>query len=459
MAIAMKKEKKIDMCSGPILKNILLFTIPLMLSSILQLLFNAADIIVVGRFAGDDCLAAVGANSSFINLLTNFFLGFSIGVNVLVAKFIGAGKEKDATHTVHTAIALSLISGIAMTVVGEVLARKILIIMDTPKEILDLSTTYLRIYFLGNTANMVYNFASAILRAVGDTKRPLYYLTFSGVVNVVLNLIFVILLGMDVDGVAYATVISQCISAVLVVRCLVKEQGCVKLNFSKIKIYKSKLLKIIQIGFPASLQGVLFSFSNVIIQTSINSFGPTVIAGNSAAANVESFVYVAMNAFHQGAITFTSQNFGAGKYKRITKVLITSMICVTVVGIVLGNLIADFGPPLLSLYTKSDLVVEAGMVRMNIICRTFVLCGVMDVMVGMIRGMGYSLMPMFVSLIGACGLRILWVFTFFQMERFHKIEILFYVYDISWFLTFIAHIISYIIVKRKYKEQRIGETS
>ncbi len=457
MAVAIRKENKMDMCSGPILKNLLLFTIPLMLSSILQLLFNAADIIVVGRFAGDESLAAVGANSSFINLLTNFFLGFSIGVNVLVAKFIGAGKERDAAHTVHTAIALSLISGVVMTVIGEGLAKTILIVMDTPREILDLSTTYLRIYFLGNTANMVYNFASAILRSIGDTKRPLYYLTFAGVVNVVLNLLFVIVFDMDVAGVALATVISQCISALLVVRCLMREEGCVKLYLNKIKVYKSKLIKIIQIGFTASLQGVLFSLSNVIIQASINSFGPTVIAGNSAAGNIEGFVYVAMNAFHQGAITFTSQNVGAGKYKRIGKVLVTALLCVTVVGLVLGNLVADFGSPLLSLYTKSDVVVDAGMLRLDIICRTFVLCGLMDVMVGVIRGMGYSLMPMFVSLIGACGLRILWVFTFFQMERFHTIEILYYVYVISWLLTFIAHIICYIIVKKNFKEIRNGE--
>ena len=459
MARTLNKSEKMDMCSGPVLKKMLVFAVPLMLSSILQLLFNAADIIVVGRFAGDDSLAAVGANSSFINLLTNFFMGFSIGVNVLVAKFIGAGKEKDASHTVHTAIALSLISGILMTVLGEALARNILIMMDTPTEILKLSLLYLRVFFLGTTANMVYNFASAILRAVGDTKRPLYYLTFAGFVNVVLNLLFVIRFEMDVAGVALATVISQCISAVLVVRCLIKENGCIKLNLKKIKIYKSKLIKILQIGLPASFQGIIFSFSNVIIQTSVNSFGPIVIAGNSAAANIETFVYAAMNAFYQSALTFTSQNVGAGKYKRINKILMAAMLSVFVVGVVLGNLAADFGHPLLGLYTKSSAVVDAGMDRLNIISRTFVLCGIMDVMVGMIRGLGYSLIPMFISLIGACGLRILWIFTFFQMERFHRIKLLYVVYDISWALTFLAYIVCYAIVKRHFKEERIGEKS
>jgi len=452
--MSLATNNKMDMCSGPVLKNILAFTVPLMLSSVLQLMFNAADIIVVGRFAGDNSLAAVGANGVFINLLTNFFLGFSIGANVLVAKLIGAGKEKDASHTVHTAIALSIISGIIMTILGEALAKIILKMMDTPTEILDLAVTYLRIYFLGTTANMIYNFASAILRAIGDTKRPLYYLTLSGAVNVVLNLIFVIVLEMDVAGVALATVISQCVSAVLVVRCLIKENGCIKLNLKKIKIYRSKLTKIMLIGIPASLQGVIFSFSNVIIQASVNSFGPVVIAGNAAAGNVESFVYVAMNAFHQGALTFTSQNVGAGKYERINRILITSLLSVVVVGVVFGNLVADMGEPLLRLYTKSSAVVDAGMDRLNVICRTYALCGLMDVMVGVIRGLGYSIMPMIVSLIGACGLRILWIFTFFQIERFHRIMLLYAVYDISWAMTFIAHVICFLVVKRHFKVKR-----
>lgn len=451
-----KKKYEIDMCNGPILSKLLAFAFPLMCSGVLQLLFNAADIIVVGNFAGDNSLAAVGSNTPLINLLTNFFVGLSIGGNVMAAHFYGARQDKDLHETVHTAMLLSIFSGIILTIVGCFGAKTILIWMQTPEEVLPLATLYLRIYFLGMTATMVYNFGSAILRAVGDTRRPLYFLTIAGIINVLLNLFFVIECKLDVAGVAMATAISQCISAALVVRCMIKEQGSVRLELKKLHIYKDKFFKIVQVGVPAGFQGVVFSISNVIIQSSVNSFGATVVAGNSAAANIEGFVYMAMNAFHQAAISFTGQNVGAAKYERINKILLSAELCVLMVGVVFGNLMVIFGRPLLGLYTNSAAVVEAGMMRMRIICRLYALCGMMDVMVGSLRGLGYSVMPMIVSLIGACGLRLLWIFTFFRMDQFHTTTSLYLTYPASWSITLLAHIICFIVV-RKGLEKRIQE--
>jgi len=446
---AKSAKYEMDMCSGSILGKILLFTLPLMCSSLLQLLFNAADIIVVGRFAGDNSLAAVGSTSSLINLLTNFFMGMSVGANVLVARFFGAKNQKDLSETVHTAMTLSLYSGILLTVIGLVGAEQILLWMNTPVDVLPLATLYLRIYFLGMTAMMLYNFGSAILRAIGDTKRPLYYLTIAGIINVLLNLLFVIVFKMDVAGVAAATAISQCISAVLIVRCMMKEQGSIHLELSELRVKGDKFKRILQIGLPASFQGILFSFSNVIIQSSVNSFGAVTVAGNSAGANIEGFVYVSMNAFHQAAISFTSQNVGAAKYERVNKILYMSQLCVIVAGVVFGNLAVFFGYPLLRMYTTSPAVMEAGMRRMEIICRYYAFCGMMDVMVGSLRGLGYAVMPMIVSLVGACGLRLFWIFTFFRMEQFHTVTSLYLTYPASWLLTFLAHVGCFIVVRRK----------
>ncbi len=447
------KSYEMDMCTGSILKKMLLFSLPLMASSVLQLLFNAADIIVVGRFSGDNALAAVGSNTALINLLTNFFMGLSIGANVLVARYYGAKQDKDLVETIHTSMLLSIYSGIILTVVGVLCAKQILIWMKTPEAVLDLAAVYLRIYFLGMTATMIYNFGSAILRAVGDTRRPLYYLVVAGVVNVVLNLVFVIIFRLSVMGVAIATVISQCISAVLILRCLMHETGSIKLDLRKLSINKSKFLKIAQIGLPASLQGVIFSLSNVVIQSSVNLFGEITVAGNSAAANIEGFVYVSMNSLYQATISFTSQNVGAGKYERINKILYTAQLCVIVVGLVLGNSALFFGRQLLSVYSGSSEVIDAGMKRLNIIARTYALCGMMDVMVGALRGLGYSVMPMIVSLIGACGLRLLWIFTFFRMERFHNVTSLYLTYTWSWIITLSAHVICWLIVRRKLGRQ------
>ncbi|MBQ4284216.1 MAG: MATE family efflux transporter [Lachnospira sp.] len=439
---------EIDMCNGSIWKKMLLFAIPLMLSSMLQLLFNAADIVVVGRFAGDNSLAAVGSTSSLINLMVNLFVGLSVGANVLVARYFGAKQESDLSSTVHTAITLSLISGVILAIIGVIGAPVILKWMQTPGDVLNLAVIYLRIYFLGMPVVMLYNFGAAILRAVGDTGRPLIFLIIAGIINVTLNLLFVIVLKMDVAGVAIATVISQCVSAVLVLRCLVKEKRAIRVELKKLRIYKDKFLKILQIGLPAGFQGTLFSLSNVFIQSSVNSFGEVVVAGNSAASNIEGFVFVAMNAFHQAAISFTSQNVGAGKYERVNKILVTALGCVFVVGTVLGMGVYLLGEPLLGIYSGSAEVIKAGIVRLGIVCTTYALCGMMDVMVGSLRGLGYSIMPMIVSLIGACALRLVFLATVFQMEQFHYIETIYYTYPISWGLTFFVHVICFIVVRR-----------
>lgn len=444
-----KKNYEMDMCNGPILSKMLFFAIPLMCSSMLQMLFNAADTVVVGRFAGDNSLAAVGSNASLIGLVTNLFLGLSIGANVLVARYYGAKREKELSETVHTAILLSIYSGIILTVIGCFGAKQILIWMQTPKEVLNLASLYLRIYFLGMTATMVYNFGSAVLRAVGDTQRPLYYLLGAGVVNVILNLIFVIELQMDVAGVALATVISQCISAFLVLRCLMHEEGGIRLIPGQLRIHRDKFAGILKIGLPAGVQGIIFSLSNVVIQSSINSFGAVTVAGNSAAANIESFVYFAMNAFHQATISFTGQNMGAGNYKRINRIVVTGEICVAVVGIILGNLVVLAGHALLGIYSSSAKVIAAGMVRLKVVSATYALCGMMDVMVGALRGIGYSIVPMLVSLVGVCGLRMMWIATVFQIPEYHSARTVYISYPITWFLTFMVQVLCFIWAKKR----------
>ncbi len=456
-----KIKNEMDMCSGPILKKILLFSIPLMFSSILQLLFNAADVVVVGKFAGDNALAAVGSTGSLINLLTNLFIGMSIGANVLVARYYGAKQKEDLKETIHTAIAVSVISGVLLTFIGIIGAKKILTLMQTPGEVRVLAEKYIKVYFLGMTATMVYNFGSAILRAVGDTKRPLYYLLFAGIVNVVLNLIFVIVFDMSVVGVALATAISQTISAILVIRCLVKETGDIHLNIKDIKVNYQKFVRILQIGLPAGFQGILFSLSNVVIQSSINTFGELVVAGNSAAGNIEGFVYMSMNAIYQAAISFIGQNVGAGKYDRVNKIVIRAQVVVITIGVVMGGMVVLFGRFLLSIYTDNPLVVDIGMRRLKIIVLTYALCGMMDVMVGVLRGLGYSFVPMIVSLIGACAFRLVWIATIFQVDKYHDIETIYISYPISWAITFVAHVICFVVIRKKleYKWRKNGEDS
>lgn len=443
-----KKDKyEIDMCNGPLFGKILLFYVPLMLSGILQLLFNAADIVVVGRFAGSDSLAAVGSTSSLINLLVNIFIGLSVGANVLVARYYGAGQQKELEEMVHTAVMTSFVSGCILIVAGVGLASPALTLMGTPENVIGQSVLYMRIYFLGMPFMMAYNFGSAILRAAGDTRRPLYYLLFAGIINVILNLVFVICFSMGVAGVATATVISQAVSSGLVLRCLIKSDSSYKLMLKKLRIVPDKLLKMLQIGLPAGLQGALFSISNVLIQSSVNSFGSIAMAGNTASSNIEGFVYTSMNAFYQTAISFTSQNYGAKKYKRIGKILIICQACVITVGLVLGNAAYLFSGTLLKLYSTEAEVIMYGTLRMSIICTTYCLCGMMDTMVGALRGMGYSVLPMLVSLTGACLFRIVWIYTVFRQYR--TLQCLYYSYPISWALTFAVHVICFIIIYRK----------
>ena len=443
----MKKSYEIDMCNGPLLSKILLFSVPLMMSGILQLLFNAADIIVVGRFAGSSALAAVGSTSSLINLLINVFVGLSVGVNVLVAKYYGGQREKDMSETVHTAVLTSLLSGLFLVILGGIAARPLLHLMGTPDDVLDQAVLYMRIYFLGMPVLMVYNFGAAILRAIGDTRRPLYFLFMAGVVNVALNLFFVIGLGMGVDGVGWATVISEHVSALLVLKSLMEAPGALKLNLKELRIHPKKLKRIVKIGLPAGMQGAIFSISNVLIQSSVNSFGSIAMAGNTASANIEGFVYTAMNAVYQTNLSFTSQNLGGRKYSRINRIMYICLAVVTVVGITLGITAVLAGDLLLGIYSSDAQVLRYGMLRLEIICGTYFLCGIMDCMVGSLRGLGYSVIPMFVSLTGACGFRVLWVFTVFAAYR--SLDVLYLSYPVSWAITAIAHMITFRKIRRK----------
>lgn len=441
---------KMDMTTGSLLPKMLRFAVPLMASSLLQLLFNAADIAVVGKFGSDNSLGAVGSTGSLINLLTNLFLGLSIGANVLTAKYIGS-KDVDSTkRVVHTSVAISLISGLFLTVFGVIFAPQILKLMKSPPGVISLAALYLRIYFLGMPAMMLFNFSSSLLRSKGDTKRPLYYLTFAGFLNVLLNLLFVIVFRMDVAGVALATIISQYLSAFLIVRCLLCEEEGFRLIPKEIRIDRQILKMLLVIGVPAGFQGVVFSLSNVIIQSAINTFGETTVNGSSAAANIEGFVWVSMNCFHQAALTFTSQNIGGQKYSRINKIFVRAQLCACTAGLVLGNLASIFGSTLLRIYSNDPLVIEEGLVRLHVICTTYFLCGIMDAIVGSIRGMGYALTPTIVSMLGACGLRILWIATFFQLPQFHTPFWLYVSYPLSWTVTYLAHVVCFIILRRNF---------
>ena len=443
----MSSKYTMDMCNGPLLKKIILFAIPLMLSGVLQLLFNAADVIVVGRFTGNEALAAVGSTSSLINLLINLFVGVSVGANVLLGKHIGARDEENASKTVHTAVTFALVVGIAMIFVGFFLSRPLLELMGTPEDVINLSVLYMRIYFVGMPAFMFYNFGAALLRAVGDTKRPLYFLTLAGIINVIFNLIFVIVFHMGVAGVALATIISEGISAFLVFLCLKGVDGVLHLDHRSLSFHKDVAIQMMKIGLPAGLQGCIFSVSNVLIQSSVNSFGSIAMAGNTASANLEGFVYNAMNSLYQTSLSFTSQNMGAKKYKRVDKILIECLVIVMIVGIVMGGGAYLIGTSLLSIYSSDPQVISYGLLRMSLICVPYFLCGMMDVFVGSLRGMGYSVMPMLVSLTGACLFRIVWIFTIFATNR--SLFVLYFSYPVSWALTATAHLICYMIVRKK----------
>ena len=440
-----------DLTSGPMLQKIILFSLPLAASSILQLLFNAADVVVVGRFAGSTALAAVGSNGSLINLLVNLFVGLSLGANVVAARCFGAKDERGVQNTVQTSVTLGLVSGVLLAVVGFFAARGLLELMSCPEDVIGLSALYLKIYFIGMPMTMLYNFSSALLRAVGDTKRPLYCLAAAGIINVVLNLVFVILFSMSVAGVALATIISQTVSACMVTALLVKEKGPLHLDLGHLGFHAGVLGQILRIGLPAGLQSTVFSLSNVVIQSAINSFGSTVVAGNSAASNLEGFIYTGMNAFAQAAVTFTSQNVGARRYDNLDRVMRNCLLCVTVAGLFLGCGAYFGGEVLLHFYSTDEAVVAAGLSRMQIICTAYFLCGIMDTLASCLRGRGYSVIPMIVSLVGSCLLRLVWIATIFRM--FRSTGTLYISYPLSWALTAGVHLICLLVVRKKMNDQ------
>ena len=438
------------MLEGPLFPNIVRFASPVILTSVLQLLFNAADLIVVGRFCGSVSVAAVGATGAITNLMINFFIGLSIGVGVTVAHGLGS-HEDDVVHcTVHTALPTALLSGAFLTVVGVSCSETCLTMMGTPETVLPLSAVYMRIIFCGITFNMVYNFCAAILRAAGDTKSPLIFLLFAGTLNVILNVVFVTQFHMNVAGVALATIITQGLSSVLVVIALMRRTDACRLYLRKIRFHKVQLEKILRIGLPAGIQSALFSISNVLIQSSVNSFGDVFMSGSAASSNIEGFVYVCLNAFQQSAVNFAGQNAGARQYRRVRQTLWICLGCVTVVGLVLGSLAYMFGPTLLSIYiTDSAEAISYGMIRLAYICLPYFVCGLMDVTTGALRGIGASFVPMLISILGVCGFRIVWIYTIFQVPEFHTPQCLFFSYLVSWVITFIAQLIAFFVVYRK----------
>ena len=447
----MKRSYEIDMCNGPLLGKILRFSIPLMLSGVLQLLFNAADIVVVGQFTSSTALAAVGSTGALNNLIVNIFMGLSIGSSVIVAQYYGAQDWKNVHDVVHTSMLISAISGIVLIFIGVPLAAPLLELMGTPEDVLDQAVLYMRIIFAGMPALMVYNFGAAILRAVGDTGRPLIFLLVAGIINVVLNLIFVIVFHMGVAGVALATLISQCISAALVVLCLMRSEGYYRLYLRDLRISKEKLFQIMRVGIPAGVQGAVFSISNVLIQSSINSFGSIAIAGNTAASNIEGFVYTCMNSLYQASLSFTSQNIGARKIKRLVPILVRCLSCVVVIGVGLSSIVLIFGSQLLGIYSSDPEVIQFGLSQFWVVCLTYFLCGMMDVICGSIRGMGYSVTPTIVSLASVCGFRILWIYTIFLIN--HSLFSLYLSYPISWGLAFLVHFICFIVFYRRWKQK------
>lgn len=456
MEIKMKQNKyEIDMCNGSIMDKLISFSLPLMLSGILQLMFNAVDIVVVGRFSGSSALAAVGSTTALINVFTNLFIGVSLGANVLAARFYASGRQKEMSETVHTSILLALISGIAMAIVGLLFSRWALELMGTPADVIDQSSLYMKIYFLGMPFFMLYNYGAAILRAVGDTKRPLMFLIISGVTNAILNMILVIVFDMGVAGVAIATVISQLISCVLVLWCLYKTEGSYQLRFSKLRMKKEYLKQIFQVGIPAGVQSTVINFSNALLQSSVNSFGSTAMAGYTAANNILGFLYASINAVTQACMSFTSQNYGVGKLKRMDKVLRDCVILSISIAAVLGGLAYSFGPQILTVYTSDPKVINCGMEILAYTSITYFLCGIMDLFPGALRGMGYSAVPMVLSVIGTVGTRIVWVFGIFPNHR--SLSVLFVSYPVSWIITIVLQVVCFYFVRKRVhqKEKRL----
>ena len=443
----MKTNKyEIDMCNGSIMDKLISFALPLMLSGILQLMFNAVDIIVVGHFTGKQALAAVGSTTALINVFTNLFIGISLGANVLAARFFASGREKEMSDTVHTAILLALISGILMAGIGVISAKGALLLMGTPDNVIAQSTLYMRIYFLGMPFFMLYNYGAAVLRAVGDTKRPLMYLILSGIVNTLLNLFLVIVFRLAVAGVAISTIIAQCMSCILILNCLRKSESSYKLTFSGLNIKWVYLRQIFQVGIPAGIQSTVINFSNALLQSSVNSFGSTAMAGYTAANNILGFLYASVNAVTQACMSFTSQNFGVGKYKRVDLVLRDCMILTVGVSLVLGGGAYLFGNEVLRIYTNDSEVVRCGVEILSITTVPYFLCGIMDLFPGSLRGMGYSTVPMILSVVGTVGMRIFWIYRVFPLHR--SLYVLFISYPASWTFTIIMQVICFICVRK-----------
>ena len=444
---AKKNKYEIDMCNGTIMDKLISFSLPLMLSGILQLMFNAVDIIVVGRFSGSQALAAVGSTSALINVFTNLFIGISLGANVLTARFYAAGREKEVSETVHTAITLALVSGIIMALVGLVFSKGALALMGTPDDVIGLSALYMRIYFLGMPFFMLYNYGAAILRAVGDTKRPLLFLMIAGVINACLNMVLVIVFKLGVAGVAIATVISQMISCVLVLRCLCRSESSYRLRFSELGMKGYYLKQIFSVGVPAGIQSTVINFSNVLLQSSVNSFGSTAMAGYTAANNLLGFLYVSVNSITQACMSFTSQNYGVGKLKRMDRVLADCMILSVVVAVVLGCICYVNDTETTEIYTEDAEVIACGMEILAYTTITYFLCGWMDLFPGALRGMGYSAVPMVLSVIGTVGTRVVWIFGIFPYHR--SLAILFISYPASWIITIVLQVICFYFVRRR----------
>ena len=440
-------HRTMDMTEGSLLTKVLFFSLPIMLSGILQLMFNAVDIIVVGRFTGSQALAAVGSTTALINMFTNLFIGISLGANVLAARFYAAKREKEMSETVHTAITLALISGIVMAFVGVIFSRFALELMDTPDDVIGLSTLYMRIYFLGMPFFMLYNYGAAILRAVGDTKRPLFFLVAAGVINAGLNLLLVIVFDMGVAGVAIGTIVSQMISSILVLRCLCRSEGSYKLSFSKLRIRGIYMKQIFQVGIPAGIQSTVINFSNVLLQSSVNSFGSTAMAGYTAANNIFGFLYVSVNSVTQSCMSFTSQNYGVRKTKRMDKVLLDCIILSFTFSFTLGCGAYFFGNELLRLYTSDPDVIQCGIEILAYTTVPYFCCGIMDLIPGALRGMGHSGVPMILSIIGTVGTRIVWIFGLFPHNR--SLSFLFISYPVSWILTILMQVICFYFVRRK----------
>lgn len=437
---------EIDMCNGTIMDKLISFSMPLMLSGILQLLFNAVDIVVVGRFTGSQALAAVGSTTALINLFINLFIGVSLGANVLAARYYAAGKQKEMSETVHTAMLFALISGCVMVLAGLIFSRGALELMDTPDDVIGQAALYMKIYFMGMPFFMLYNYGAAILRAVGDTKRPLLFLVISGAANAALNLLLVIAFSMGVAGVAVATVISQCISCVMVLSCLIRTESSYQLFLKKLRIRPDYLLQIFQVGIPAGIQSTVITFSNVLLQSSVNSFGSTAMAGYTAANNIFGFLYTSINSVSQACMSFTSQNYGAGKKKRMDLVLRDCLILTVVIGLLMGGGAYLFGPELLHIYTSDEAVIACGMEILLYTTVTYFLCGIMDLIPGALRGMGRSAVPMLLSVIGTVGTRIIWIYLIFPAHR--SLAVLFISYPVSWLATIIMQAACFYFVRR-----------